>query len=1152
MGRIESFEDFDAYQAARAYVKKVYAWTREKPLAGDFVLRDQMRGALESILSNFAEGYGRQGRKEFIQFLSYANGSLAETRAKLHIMADQGYITSASHEEVQKEAISVGKRIGGLMRYLEGSDLDGAKFSPPPRAKANLKPITSNLKPGRAAGAAIISTLLVLTVLTIMVVAFLQSMRIDRLTARAYLNKARAEMAAQGGLDEGTQVLLKLFENYPDAVTTWERINGTEVTAWYARDESAAPPGPDPKLLDPPVIFRPLISGAVETGFLQKVDSFDLLDSTNSASINNRRLNSGEPWIGRLPDDPNAREIRAPWVDVTGTNGEVTARYAWWIEDESFKVPVNESGDQPRGDATPGASPIDIPLQGILLQLKLAGEKPGATAPLSAYAGMNVDAVAAGLKTLRESVPVYGTFFDPGLLNRLDLNNDSTPDYPRLRQDLAFLAAFQSSALNLSRHGSQRLNLNRVVQNSSDPAVIRRQLDRVIAAIEFHLPAFGQRFYRSGTGAGVNLNATDVTAAHEIIYLQKLAANLRDYIDEDHLPTVVENNAGQTVRVGAPATRAIGFPIGGTTAGDNDVVAVGKEAAPYLQEYALRARLVSLTPASGSATTSNYEFFLDHYFEFWNMSNKDIELNDLGVDPSTGDPSAFIKVYSQPAYDTAGGTLIQEGRDFTIPLKDFVDGSGNPLVFQAGQATILTTDATPSGSLLPNPSAAYRPASPNSYSDINGDSTRRFTGNTRRKSSNRFRINLSPRSTGSTDYQTEVLLGNHLGLIESHTALPMPVSLSINADPGNTNTETYFWRGGSLRGNSSALNQVGDPRTNNEQLRIQRYRSGGDEDQTRYYNNNLGEGPTYVPRNSNFGNAINPFTSTATWADPIVGAYTPAGHAPAVVRDGAMETIGELGHIFDPARGIGPTGISFSRGGGRTLKVGQSDARSTSNPHGLWDGSRTSASREWTAWRLADVFCVQDELQLPGRFNINGILRDDGAGIRALVYGLRFPAAPAGDPRLAGKDLQADALVESLRSRFSTVSPSTLFWERGELSELPAFHRTSANPADNAPALASGANMAEVIDRSREELFRRLSELVATRGSTYSVYVVGQSVQQLPGGGLRVLSTAQVKQTVRLRPVFDPVLNNDFDPASAAEIAARFARPVRYEIEFLP
>lgn len=76
--RADKFEDLIAWQKAREMTKVVYRVTTSGPFAKDFGLRDQVRRAAVSVMSNLAEGFERGGRSEFHQFLSIAKSSCAE------------------------------------------------------------------------------------------------------------------------------------------------------------------------------------------------------------------------------------------------------------------------------------------------------------------------------------------------------------------------------------------------------------------------------------------------------------------------------------------------------------------------------------------------------------------------------------------------------------------------------------------------------------------------------------------------------------------------------------------------------------------------------------------------------------------------------------------------------------------------------------------------------------------------------------------------------------------------------------------------------------------------------------------------------------------------------------------------------------------
>src|SRR6266498_1484156 len=95
----------------------------------DFGLKDQIRRASVSILSNMAEGFERGGDKEFVQFLAIAKGSCGEVRAQLYVALDQGYIPTEVFDRLLTNANEVGQLLSGFIRYLKGSTLRGNKYS---------------------------------------------------------------------------------------------------------------------------------------------------------------------------------------------------------------------------------------------------------------------------------------------------------------------------------------------------------------------------------------------------------------------------------------------------------------------------------------------------------------------------------------------------------------------------------------------------------------------------------------------------------------------------------------------------------------------------------------------------------------------------------------------------------------------------------------------------------------------------------------------------------------------------------------------------------------------------------------------------------------------------------------------------------------
>lgn len=128
MSAFQRFEDIEAWQKARDLTKAIYALSNDGQFARDFGLRDQIRRASVSIMSNIAEGFGRGGNKEFMQFLSTAKGSAAEVQAQLYVALDANHINNDQFHSLYALAQSTGNMIGGLMRYLAKSEFKGVKY----------------------------------------------------------------------------------------------------------------------------------------------------------------------------------------------------------------------------------------------------------------------------------------------------------------------------------------------------------------------------------------------------------------------------------------------------------------------------------------------------------------------------------------------------------------------------------------------------------------------------------------------------------------------------------------------------------------------------------------------------------------------------------------------------------------------------------------------------------------------------------------------------------------------------------------------------------------------------------------------------------------------------------------------------------------
>jgi hypothetical protein len=1012
-------------------------------------------------------------------------------------------------------------------------------------------------------GVALVTTVIVVAVLAVVAVAMMQSTTLDRTSSRSAMNYAQARATAEAGAAAAQSLLAESLTRYPDSVTVWQNIGGAspagtnnEATVLYIRARAddtnlgALPSafGPSVVLLAQPLVSREgssptvLSTNAVNLNSLAGLLPFD---SNNMVNLNATNAARPNPFIG-LRSSTNggsqAPVAAAQWVYLTNSDGRTNARYAFWVEDESFKVNVNTVTNGIRSNGL-GLGPTDARLDGSWASSSNSSLRNPDAAAAAIAARTNVGA----LPSARTAAPAVAA------ATRLDVAG---------ADELAFLTTAYSAGLNVSRGGFKRFNLNNAltgIDGPTDTSDIRTSLNRIIATMtnSNSIPALGQRFYRTvNSAAGINSNV--VTPSHAEIYLNKIAANLLDYIDADNQPTLVNNNTGFTVRVGAPS-----FAISGPNDSDdgpNTVAAIGQEAVPRLQEYAIHARLLKLDPIGvntsrpNPATEAEFEFTIDHYFEFWNPSQRNLTAADLG--------NPFLKVHGQPAMSpNLVEPAIPEGRDFQFPIP-------TNAVFPAGGTVVVTTAPLDqlNGRLVPGNSTII------SLTNPTGDqSHRRYTGKTKDRTNSiyagfnsLFRIHMqSPREagrpgSGTTDYGTGVLLGNGSGHLESFVGLPIVIdsgpalSLLVTNAAMLGGSDLYFARGGSLMGNANKsagpISTAGDPRALNEQLEFLIYAASSfpsPEDQTRFFSSGLAN--NNVPANSSLGRPNDSYVNPTNWVD-FSSQNSGTANAPLVLRNGPMQSIGELGHITDPARVPGTSGsltnVIYSRGGGRTLRVGQPE-------HPRWfDGRQTNASRTWTSWRLADVFTVTNALKVDGLVNPNGALRDQGAAMRAALHGVRFQASPEGAPSLADRTLALSNFITNMIGRLTNASPAGLpggainaFWERGEISELSQL--------GNGTALA-GVSMSNSFDRGREELVRRSIEMLTMRGSVFSVYVVAQSLQ-ISGGSTNVLATARLRNTFEVTPQFptQDTFNDSFNATNATRIARRFAQPISYQVRTL-
>jgi len=128
MAKIERFEDLEVFKDAVLCANMVYDITSLGKFSQDYVLRDQIRRAAVSIFSNIAEGFERDGNKEFCNFLTIAKGSCGEARAQAAFAHTRGYLSEEEFKSLAAKLVETNKQISAFRSYLQNSQLKGRKF----------------------------------------------------------------------------------------------------------------------------------------------------------------------------------------------------------------------------------------------------------------------------------------------------------------------------------------------------------------------------------------------------------------------------------------------------------------------------------------------------------------------------------------------------------------------------------------------------------------------------------------------------------------------------------------------------------------------------------------------------------------------------------------------------------------------------------------------------------------------------------------------------------------------------------------------------------------------------------------------------------------------------------------------------------------
>ncbi len=131
MAKAQKFEDLAIFQSARQLCKEIYAITKVGEFKKDTRFVQQIHASSGSVMDNIAEGFEREGNKEFVNFLYIAKGSCGEVRSQIIRASDVGFIDNDTATRLYNDCMGLSKAISAFIKSLKSSDYRGSKHLEP-------------------------------------------------------------------------------------------------------------------------------------------------------------------------------------------------------------------------------------------------------------------------------------------------------------------------------------------------------------------------------------------------------------------------------------------------------------------------------------------------------------------------------------------------------------------------------------------------------------------------------------------------------------------------------------------------------------------------------------------------------------------------------------------------------------------------------------------------------------------------------------------------------------------------------------------------------------------------------------------------------------------------------------------------------------
>ncbi len=968
-------------------------------------------------------------------------------------------------------------------------------------------------------GSALISTLLVLLVLTIIVVAFLQSMAIERETARSYKNRFQAELLARSGATEAVGLLLQSDPECLVNAYLEDSVNhdgSAQIAPYLATLKLSANGG---SVQETRYLCSSIDPTATGTSFWRKPS---VATATGTTDINASISAFPEGFIGLVDSVGDRRVIPVPWRELladpskprddnrnSSSYNPVVGRFAYWVDDESAKINVTTAGgvvDSAGAHKRQAGGRLSEVAMHPVLQ----------TDPTTIGPSPDV----ASFLTQRDALPAIRDAaqpFPPATFRYLSsaLEGDSLWSERRAFLTTTGEGDERGPTGNATVTGIRRINLNDWVNAASDYRSFAGRQAIAVSVVGLGdflravLPEFGKRAANSITKPAAS------TTDPERRYCVQIAANIHDFIDGDSQPTVIRQN------LDTPQWEEPPDPTGiGEGAPTQPPAAFGKEAVPSVTEYL------------GYYYNDGGALRVDHTFEVLNIYTKDITLS-----PARWGTVRLFMAERNAITPNTGSNAVSPDLDDPLVLTLPPD-----TVFPAGRYSLLTT--LPANSSFRNQWIAAGPL----WTPLNWISLARTEG-TFAFGNNGLRMEGDVLATAA-DATTEIVLANEFGYLDIQPRIAQQGPITFTANSTRLIGTQPFGNDGSSSGNNVHRKyplDSGDPRSMTDVFPAYSEASGNPSSIAWRRNTANSQTATLLGQDSNGGTfGFIPDNSggdaTAYVPEPFFG--TGNARTVSVIRDGNMSSIGELGMVYDPALPAGSlTNGTWNRGGFRTLAIGsrygETEAFSTSNPNLSLPQATGPTNMGRRAYRLMDVFDASNNRK--GRILLNSVLRDPrNIPLRAVFYNLltqsntadkTLPdgefAGPA-DPKLTpSKQVKVEDILKALKKAALGTTPTIPdkagpFVSLGQLGELTLFNKDGAqDEGGNTLKLLeqsitpdSTRNTA-LYNRGQEEILRNSFQLLTLKGTVYTVYVVAQSGRTV-NSAFDPTSTVRMVQTVKL------------------------------------